>query len=140
MLYTALCNDLLLVCMLLQALCQFQVHPVLVTYDATSHNGNAAIVGFVSSAWSNKSEATRRDAVLRDLARYFGPEALHYVDYVDKKWSEEPFTGGCPCATLPTGNMENYMTIREPTGRYSLRRKINVKSWQGSERQSFQSL
>ena len=74
-------------------------------------------MGFINQEWANKSKSERREAVLKDLARFLGPEALNYVDYVDKNWSEEPYNGGCPSACLPPGNMENLARISEPTGR-----------------------
>uniref|UniRef100_A0A914YDY4 Amine oxidase n=1 Tax=Panagrolaimus superbus TaxID=310955 RepID=A0A914YDY4_9BILA len=49
-----------------------------------------------------------------DLARYFGDEVLHPIDYIDKDWHEEPFSPGCPVAVIPAGNMGAFAHIREP--------------------------
>lgn len=84
--------------------------PILCTFDATTSHGSPAILGFLSLAWCNKSETERRDAVIVDLARYLGQDACQYVDYVDKNWSEEPYTGGCPVGIIPPGMMHHYET------------------------------
>lgn len=82
--------------------------PVICTFDATTSHNSPAILGFLSLAWCDKPETERRDAALKDLARFLGPEALTYVDYVDKDWSEEPYNGGCPVGILPPGMMRTY--------------------------------
>lgn len=89
-----------------------------VTYDSTTASGSPAIVGFLNIEWCTVGREERKQAVLQDLSRFLGKEALKCVDYVDKSWSEEPFSGGCPVACVPPGNMEYFAKIREPTGRY----------------------
>lgn len=93
------------------------MHPVSITYDATTSHGNAALVGFLNTEWCGTDPKVRRDAVVNDLARFLGPEALRYIDYVDKSWSEEPFNGGCPVGLLAPGASTYYATgVRRVTG------------------------
>ena len=47
--------------------------------------------------------SARRRAVLKSLARYFGPDALHPVRYVDLAWATEPFTRGAYGSFNPPG-------------------------------------
>lgn len=58
-----------------------KVNPVLVTFDATTSNGSPAIIGFLSLEWCSRSQEERKEAVLADLSRYFGPKALECLEY-----------------------------------------------------------
>lgn len=93
----------------------------MLTYDATTNYGSAALVGFIHSEyWAEKSRDERRIAVIDDLVKFFGDDARHIIDYEEKDWQMEPFTGGCPVACLPTGNMDALLRIREPIDRYTI--------------------
>ena len=37
------------------------------------------------------------------FARYFGPQALHPVEYIDHDWGTEEWSRGCPIAFAPPG-------------------------------------
>ncbi|TKR60397.1 hypothetical protein L596_027651 [Steinernema carpocapsae] len=91
-----------------------EVMPVISGFDATTIDGNPAMVLFLNNEWADRSLEQRRSAVVRDLARFLGDEALDYVDYRDKDWHLEPFNGGCPVACIPPGNMEAFSHVREP--------------------------
>ena len=120
-----------------------QLRPVSITFDGTTDSGAPALVGFYNSEWSERPLPERRAALLDDLARFFGPEARNYVDYLDKDWAAEPFSGfldsltaaawrfergaipgGCPVGILPPGYMSGMARIREP---------INRIHWAGTE-------
>uniref|UniRef100_A0A1I7Y036 Amine oxidase n=1 Tax=Steinernema glaseri TaxID=37863 RepID=A0A1I7Y036_9BILA len=88
--------------------------PLVSAFDATTADGNPALVAFLHNEWTERSLEERRTALLRDLARFLGEEANDYIDYRDKDWHLEPFGGGCPVACLPPGNMEAFSHIREP--------------------------
>lgn len=108
------------------------LNPIIETYDATSHRGNPAIVAFINVEWWRKSKEERRQGVLKDLSRFFGPEAMHPIEYAEKNWSEEPYNGGCPVACMPPGNMENYaLTIRAPTGKIHWAGTETATQWIG---------
>lgn len=59
----------------------FSHYPVLATFDATSNYGGPAIVGFVNPEFWDRTQQERKRAVLEDLTRFFGPDALHAIDY-----------------------------------------------------------
>jgi hypothetical protein len=46
-----------------------------------------------------------KSAVLTQLAKYYGEEALHPEDYVVKDWNLDPWTRGCPVNHYPPGAM-----------------------------------
>jgi monoamine oxidase len=48
--------------------------------------------------------------------RFFGNEANAYVDYLEKPWAKEKFSGGCPvCNVSSSGVMRDYVrAAREP--------------------------
>ncbi|ESO05715.1 hypothetical protein HELRODRAFT_185502 [Helobdella robusta] len=89
-------------------------HPLCVVFDATSANKNPALVAFVGGTqqikFSSVQESSRKSLVLETLASFFGAEALHPLDYMEKNWNEEAYNGGCPvnvatpgvCTTLHT--------------------------------------
>ncbi|XP_076039089.1 putative flavin-containing monoamine oxidase A isoform X6 [Oratosquilla oratoria] len=95
--------------------------PISVTFDATSFKGTPAIVGFIagraSIEWCKKTEKEREEAVMHDLARHFGSEALDYVSYNEKIWAEEPYTGGCPVMFGVPGTMFAFPHLRLPFNR-----------------------
>jgi monoamine oxidase len=70
-------------------------------------------------AWSGVPPAARRDAVLAQLARWFGPPALAPLEVRDKDWGADPFTRGCPIATYGAGVL----------GRYGLARDLGAPCW-----------
>ncbi|AXR78917.1 flavin monoamine oxidase family protein [Natrarchaeobaculum sulfurireducens] len=78
--------------------------------DATlPETGRGALVGFVAGAdaleWTDRPVAERRDRVLDDLARYFGPRAGDPIEYVDKAWSTTPWSAGGYNASMAPGTM-----------------------------------
>jgi monoamine oxidase len=82
--------------------------PVRITYDNSPPDGRPGVlVGFMEGDDSRRfygtSPATRRRAALQALARYFGPDALHPVHYVDLAWATEPFTRGAYGSFNPPG-------------------------------------
>nr|XP_006817337.1 PREDICTED: probable flavin-containing monoamine oxidase A-like [Saccoglossus kowalevskii] len=60
--------------------------PLCLVYDATSPNGNPALVGFLgkSREWSKRSSEERKKAVLDHLMQFFGEMAGTPIDYVEK--------------------------------------------------------
>jgi len=92
-----------------------QIAPVAELFDGTTKDGNPALVAFINNEhWSEVSSKERFNAVIEDLVQYFGPECRDYLDATEKVWAEEPFSGGCPMAAVPVGNMNAFMRIREP--------------------------
>ena len=97
--------------------------PVKVTFDNSPPSGTPGILmGFLEGdegrIWARRSEADRRDAVLRCFVRYFGPGAAEPREYVEKDWMAEEFTRGCYGAHFTRGVWTAYgAALREPIGR-----------------------
>ncbi|KAM8872030.1 putative flavin-containing monoamine oxidase A isoform 1-T1 [Synchiropus picturatus] len=110
--------------------------PFSVTYDATSPNGNAALVGFIAgkqaSQWSNKELAERRRLVVASLIQYFGPEAEFFVHYEEKDWAVEEYSGGCPVNVMMPGMLTYYHpSLRKPCGRIHWSGTETATKWCG---------
>lgn len=54
-------------------------------------------------AWRALSSSERRDAVLTDLAGFFGQEALSPASYTEVDWPADSWTGGAYAAFMPPG-------------------------------------
>jgi monoamine oxidase len=50
-----------------------------------------------------RSEQERREAVVAHLAKHFGEEAENLLFYMEKDWSKEKYTKGCPVVILSPG-------------------------------------
>jgi monoamine oxidase len=62
----------------------------------------------------------------------FGPPARSPRDYVEKNWSDEEWTRGCPVAYLPPGVLSDFGTaIREPVGRIHWAGTEKAYYWNG---------
>merc|ERR1712232_545598 len=93
-------------------------------FNAYDHcvDGKAMLVCFINGAcakaWSNRSDEERKAAVLRQLVKWFGDEARNPVDYLEKNWVVDEFTGGCPIGCFPPGKLAQHMdALRTPCGR-----------------------
>ncbi|HEY2715841.1 MAG TPA: flavin monoamine oxidase family protein [Solirubrobacterales bacterium] len=70
-------------------------------------------------------EQERRALALESLARYFGPEASTPLEYLDRNWAAERYSGGCYGGRLGTGVWTALgHALRVPVGRIH---------WAGSE-------
>ncbi len=93
------------------------------TFDNSPPSGTPGVLfGFVGGtearAWGDMAPAARRDQVLGEFATYFGPDATRPTDFVEKDWSTEEWTRGCPVAYLPPGVLLEYgAALREPFAR-----------------------
>jgi monoamine oxidase len=92
------------------------------TMDATSDGGkHPALVAFIGGDdavdWSDRSFEERREIVLADLVKVFGPEARDVKDYFDHDWLTEPYIGGGYSCYAPPGVMTaGYESITEAIG------------------------
>eukprot|EP00434_Breviolum_minutum_P037359 symbB.v1.2.033123.t1/scaffold4070.1/size45258/2 len=80
------------------------------------------LVCFINGApgrlWSTRSQEERRAVMLKQLIKWFGPEAQDPIDYVEKDWVADEFTGGCPVGCYPPKTFAPHMeALREPCGR-----------------------
>jgi len=94
-----------------------------VAFDNTSRNGSVAcllafVVGGAARRFSRMPREERREQVLDELARFFGPEAKTPIDYAEMDWGEEEYSGGCPFGNVPPGVLTACGTaLRAPVGR-----------------------
>jgi monoamine oxidase len=74
-------------------------------------------VGSAGLALGTKSESDRKAIVVGQLERWFGPKARDVRGYIDRDWSAERFTGGCPVASPVPGALAAYgPALRARTG------------------------
>ena len=69
--------------------------PLIEVHDGCTDDGAvAALWGFVSHdhTWRDLGPEDRRDAVFAHLGRLFGPEAADPVRYLERDWSDDPYT------------------------------------------------
>lgn len=101
--------------------------PVSATFDdsppfATSSRGPGIIFGFVGGdnarAYSAMSAASRKAAVLKQYANYFGSQALDATAFFETMWSGQEWTRGCPVGIPSTGTLLAYGPwLRQPIGK-----------------------
>jgi monoamine oxidase len=111
--------------------------PTVTTFDDCSHDGSQpALVSFSDGAagriWSDRPADERRRAVLADFARFFGEQALRPTDFVEKNWSEDPWSGGCYAGVMGPGVMTDFgPAIRQPCGRIHWAGTETAVDWTG---------
>jgi len=111
-------------------------NPVAITFDATTSNGNPAILGFITSyaaaKWTSVMDEIKKEAILKSLKSYFGPEAEHPLDFCVKDWSKETWNGGCPVDVMVPGAVINYGDcLREPFLRIHWAGTETATEWRG---------
>ena len=110
------------------------VGPARTTFDASPRNGTPGVMlGFVGGhdarIWAERSAAARRQAVLNNLADYYGAAALKPKKYFEQDWSQEVWTRGCPVGYTAPGVLYEYgPALRRPVGRVH---------WAGTETSTF---
>jgi monoamine oxidase len=104
------------------------------TFDNSPPDGSIGVLmGFVGGAAGRRlhalTPAQRRAAVLDAFAAYFGEAARSPVDYLEKDWTDDRWTKGCPTAHTAPGVLRRYgPALRRSTGRVH---------WAGSETSTF---
>jgi monoamine oxidase len=104
------------------------------TFDNSPPDGSIGVLmGFIVGAPARRhhglTAAQRRAEVLTSFAGYFGDAARSPVGYVEKDWTDDPWTKGCPTAHTPPGVLRRYgPALRRATGRLH---------WAGSETSTF---
>jgi monoamine oxidase len=100
------------------------------TFDNSPEDGShGEIVGFIAGDECRRLEGAtaeaRRELVLADLERAFGPRARTPVEVVEQHWLAEPFTRGGPVAVSSPGAL----TALGP----ALRTPVGPLHWAGTE-------
>lgn len=104
--------------------------PVRVTFDTTTDaNGRGLLMGFFEGAdadsLSRRSISLRERAFVDSVVRTFGDVAAKPLEYVERDWASEPYTGGCHGAHFAPGVWTaNGPVLSEPHG---------VLHWAGAE-------
>ncbi len=111
--------------------------PISCLFDNSSADGEvAAIVGFVvgteARKWSALAPAERRELALAEIERLLGVPAASAVHFAEQDWASEPFTGGCPVASFPTGGITAFAKVwRTPVGRIHWAGTETARYWNG---------
>jgi monoamine oxidase len=96
---------------------------VSVAFDNTSHDGSvpcllAFVVGAAVRRFATMSRDERREQLLNELARFFGPEAKAPLEYAELDWGTEEYSRGCPFGNFPPGVVSVCgEALRAPVGR-----------------------
>ncbi|MFU8868800.1 flavin monoamine oxidase family protein [Natronococcus sp.] len=105
--------------------------------DGTLPDGDRGrLVGFVAGAdaleWSDRSATERRERVLEELERYFGPRASAPLEYTEETWSTTRWsTGGYNAAMTPGTLTSCGDALREPVGRVRWAGSETALEWRG---------
>jgi monoamine oxidase len=96
--------------------------PVKITFDNSPPDGTPGVLlGFMEGNDGRKaarlSLEERRSAALDCLVRYFGPDAAHPVEYLERDWMAEEFSRGCYGAHFTPGVWGDFgSALTEPVG------------------------
>lgn len=107
------------------------------TFDDSSDDGrHAALVTFsdgqAARDWADHSPAERREEVLREFVRFFGPQAARPVDFVEKNWNVDPWSRGCYVGVAGPGVLTACgQALREPCGRLHWSGTETATEWMG---------
>ncbi|MCM2387597.1 flavin monoamine oxidase family protein [Streptomyces albipurpureus] len=105
-------------------------HPLSVAIDNTPHGSERGVLaGFVEGVHARRlttlTREERRAVALECLVAYFGPQAAEPLEYFEKDWSSEEYSGGGYGGRLGTGVWTAFgPQLREPVG---------VIHWAGTE-------
>jgi monoamine oxidase len=111
--------------------------PTVTTFDDSSPDGNhPALVSFsdgeVARVWSERSPEERKEGVLAEFARFFGPEAARPTFFVEKNWLDDPWSRGCYVGVMGPGTMTTWgSALREPCGRIHWAGTETATEWMG---------
>lgn len=106
-------------------------------WDGTNEYGEPALVGFLAgrnaTEWADQSDELLKLEIIENLARLFGEEARDYVAFINKQWSNEPYSNGCPCYSVVTpGCMKDFArATREPFMNLHFCGTDTATEWQG---------
>ena len=97
--------------------------PVRAVLDSCPPDGTPGVLtAFVTGPPARRvaamSATERRELVVRQLVRYFGPKAGHPRNFIEQNWMAEPYTRGCYHAYAPPGLYTEFgPALKEPIGR-----------------------
>jgi monoamine oxidase len=94
--------------------------PIQLVFDNSPEDGSIGVLSCFMSvveAPGFADRTRRKHLVLQELARYFGPEALNIVAYVEKDWATDPWSSGCITPLGPGLLTDAGPCLRTPVGR-----------------------
>jgi monoamine oxidase len=97
--------------------------PIKVTFDNSPPSGTPGVLmGFMEANDGRRaarlSLEERREAAVSCFVRYFGPQAAHPVEYLERDWMAEEFSRGCYGAHFTPGVWGDFgSALTEPVGR-----------------------
>jgi len=119
--------------------------PAAFCIDASQPDGShpallSFLVGKHARTWGQAPPTARKHAVLEQLARLHGPEALRPIDWLERDWAAEPYSRGCPTAFMTPGTMTAYgAALRQPVGRIHWAGTETATEWTGYMEGALQS-
>ena len=111
--------------------------PVTLTFDSSPRDSSVGVLlGFVGGPEADEmaamSAAERRAAVLNCFAHLYGPRAASPLDYAEREWAAEEWSGGGPTSNFsPGGWTELGPALREPVGRVHWAGTETATVWSG---------
>jgi monoamine oxidase len=111
--------------------------PLEVTFDNSPPDGSCGVLlGFLEAAHGRDAARLdaeeRRELVLGCLTKYFGPRAADPIEYVERDWAAQEFTGGCYGGRLGAGVWTQYgAALVEPVGRIHWAGAESSDVWNG---------
>jgi monoamine oxidase len=111
--------------------------PVTLTFDSSPRKGSPGVLlGFVGGPEARqlaKMQPTeRRAAVLACFERLFGPRAARPLDYAERAWAAEEWSGGGPTSNFGPGGWTGCgAALREPAGRVHWAGTETATVWSG---------
>jgi monoamine oxidase len=117
--------------------------PVKITFDNTPYPDDGTpdaspgvMLGFIEGDdarhWMTQPQASRRQAVVESMVRYFGSDAGNITGYVEHLWPQEQWSGGCYGAFFPTGVWTAFgPALRAPLGRVHWAGTETATVWAG---------
>ena len=114
--------------------------PIRAVFDDSPHpgskSGHGALIGFMLGdhlrQQGERDAALRRQDVLGAFARFFGDDALHPIDYIEKNWTAEPWSAGCYTGIMPPATLTRFgQALRAPIGRIHFAGTETATHWTG---------
>jgi len=111
--------------------------PIKLVYDNSPQDGHLGILmGFIEGSEGRRllreTPERRRALALECFARYFGPEALQPLEYIEQSWADEEWSRGCYASYFPPGVWSDYgEALRTPVGRLHWAGTETAEVWNG---------
>lgn len=111
--------------------------PVDLVWDNSPHDDSAGvllafIVGDKARRLAHSSPEERRRIVLDRLTHWFGSRAAQPAHVVEKDWSSDPWSRGCPTGSMPPGVLAAFgKGMRVPYGRIHWAGTETARVWAG---------